>query len=416
MFVNMEECVVATVRDRLVADLDERLAVVCGELNAAHARLAALVGEALAGELWDGEGIRTPEHWLAWKTGLSPARAAQLVAIARRRGDLPVTMAAFTDGELAIDQVVAVATRTPAWADAEMCQLARHATVTQLRRVVGHYPFDPPHDVSPTSPESPPAPVPAREVERCSFGVGDDGRFWIHAEGDADGGAIVDAALSEARDRLFHDGQTEVTWWDALIEVAHRSLDTVGDPGRRDRFRTYLHLDVERVDHTGFTAGAALPDAIRRYLTCDGTMQPVWERDNTPIGVGHASRVIPPHTRRMVRHRDRGCRVPGCGARRWLDVHHISHWEDHGPTETWNLVSLCAHHHRLHHRGQLGITGNADDPDGLAFTNRHGLPIRAGPLPTPPSGPPTPPRHRYHHPAGEPLDTWAIHFNPPHVA
>jgi hypothetical protein len=187
-------------------------------------------------------------------------------------------------------------------------------------------------------------------------------------------------------------------------------------PGAGDRFKTYLHLDVERARQAAFTGGWALPDAIRRYLTCDGTVQPIWERDNVPIGVGRSTRVVPPHTRRMVRRRDQGCRVPGCTVRRWLDIHHILHWEDHGPTETWNLVSLCPHHHRLHHQGQLGIRGNADGPDGLVFTNRHGLPIRAGPRPHPPNGPPAPPRGHYHHPTGERLDLACIYFNPPHAA
>jgi hypothetical protein len=215
---------------------------------------------------------------------------------------------------------------------------------------------------------------------------------------------------------VFHDGQTDVTWWDALVEVAQRSLDGVTSPARRDRFKTYLHIDVERIDQAALTGGWALPEAIRRYLTCDGAVQPVWERDNTPIGLGRTTRVVPPHTRRIVRHRDQGCRVPGCGARRWLDVHHIRHWDDDGPTETWNLACLCPHHHRLHHRGRLGISGNADEPDGLTITNHHGLPIRAGPHPTPPTGPPTPPRGRYRHPTGEHLDTWAISFNPPRAA
>jgi Domain of unknown function (DUF222) len=192
----------AAERSCRVAELDDRLAVVCGELNAAHARLAALVAEALDGDLWHGEGIRSPEHWAAWKTGLSPARGAQLVAVARRRADLPVTMATFDDGELSVDQVVAIATRTPAWAEAEVCQLARHATVTQIRNVVGRYPFDPHHDPSDVDADAPTDPTPApRPVERCNFGVGDDGQFRLHAEGDQDGGAIVDAALSEARDR-----------------------------------------------------------------------------------------------------------------------------------------------------------------------------------------------------------------------
>ena len=73
--------------------------------------------------------------------------------------------------------------------------------------------------------------------------------------------------------------------------------------------------------------------------------------------------------------RDQGCAVPGCTQTHILEVHHIIHWEDGGPTDTWNLICLCPHHHRLHHRGELGITGNADDGT-VVFTDRNGTPLQ----------------------------------------
>jgi hypothetical protein len=259
------------------------VAVVCGELNAARARLVDEIAGVIEAGVWEGHGLRSIEHWVAWQTGLSPSRAAQVVAIARRRSQLPETMTAFADGELEVDQVAVVVTRTPSWADAEVCRLARHATVTQLRTVVGRYPF-------PSTGEPPAAPTQAAH-DRCSFGVRDDGRFRLYAEGAEDRGAIVDAALNEARDRLFRDGHADVPWWDALVDVAGRSLNQVTDPARRDRFKTYLHIDVEHARQAAFTDGWALPDAIRRHLTCDGTIQPVWERDNVPIALARH----PPH-------------------------------------------------------------------------------------------------------------------------
>jgi hypothetical protein len=97
-------------------------------------------------------------------------------------------------------------------------------------------------------------------------------------------------------------------------------------------------------------------------------------------------------------------------------VHHIVHWLDGGVTDTFNLICLCPHHHRLHHRGRLGICGNADAPDGVIFTNAHGRPIaQTGAEPIPPSGPPPPPTGTYRHPSGERLDTrwFEFHRSPP---
>jgi len=107
--------------------------------------------------------------------------------------------------------------------------------------------------------------------------------------------------------------------------------------------------------------------------------------------------------------------VPGCTARHFLEIHHIVHWLDGGRTDTDNLLMLCPHHHRLHHGGRLAISGNADVPDGVVFTDRAGRPIRpSGAQPIPPAGPPPPPTSVYQHPTGERLDTrWLALKGPP---
>ena len=76
--------------------LQTRIADLCGHLNVLHAQLVDTVVEALDGDLWQQWGIRSPDHWLAWQTGLSSARARQLVDTARRARELPATFAAFT--------------------------------------------------------------------------------------------------------------------------------------------------------------------------------------------------------------------------------------------------------------------------------------------------------------------------------
>ncbi len=122
----------------------------------------------------------------------------------------------------------------------------------------------------------------------------------------------------------------------------------------------------------GLHLSAPLPDALRRYLLCDGDLVPVWERKGTPVAHGRSQRVVPPRVRLLVEHRDGGCRVPGCAVTRWLHVHHILHWEDLGETEPENLVCLCQRHHRQHHLGLLPITGTATD---LVVCDHRGRPM-----------------------------------------
>ncbi len=149
-------------------------------------------------------------------------------------------------------------------------------------------------------------------------------------------------------------------------------------------------------------------------LTCAGSIAPVWETNGLPVNVGRSQRIVPDRTRRLVEDRDRGCRYPGCTARAFLEVHHGIHWKDGGPTDTWNLICLCPHHHDAHHRGQFLVTGDADVPAGLRFTDNRGHPITIGrphppddPLPTPPDG------RRYEHPIGEPIQHKWVYFTPP---
>ena len=120
-------------------DLETRLADVCGVLNAAHAQLVSLVAEALETGAWDVPGVRCAQHWLAWKSGLSPARAKQIVQIASRTSELPVTLSMFADGELAVDQVAVVSRFVPEQNDAQAAEFAQHATVTQLSRSLASY-------------------------------------------------------------------------------------------------------------------------------------------------------------------------------------------------------------------------------------------------------------------------------------
>ena len=64
-------------------------------------------------------------------------------------------------------------------------------------------------------------------------------------------------------------------------------------------------------------------------------------------------------------------------------------------------------------RARLGITGNADDPHGLVFTDHYGRVMTPAAVARPPTGPPPPPSGRYQHPLGERLQMRWVHFNPP---
>ncbi len=376
-------------------DPDARVCEIAGILNVANAQLVAVMQQVLSDELWQGPGVHTPAQWLAWKAGISPERARDIVRIAGKRASFPALIDTFDSGRLSVEQV-AVAVKAPAWADADILDFAKLATVKQLRRRIRseHFAGDPDQ----------PADAPAGEPrDRLSFGATESGRWRINGNLDLTAGLRIEAALTEAKDSLFERGDTDTTWGDALVETAERSLDTVTSRSRRDRYRTWIHVDVTD-GSTTTTDGWRIPMAARDHLLCDGVVQPVWERDGVPFSVGRAQRVVPERTRRAVLRRDRGCRVPGCTNDRIVEIHHIIHWTDGGPTDTWNLIGLCPMHHRLHHRHKLGISGNADDEQGVTFTDWMGRVIGPNGQPILPTGPPPKPSVDYQPPYGGRLD------------
>ena len=180
------------------------MAHVCGLMNAATGRLVRLIARVLETEAWQGAGIRSASQWVAWKCGVSPARARSLVLMARRLSELPETRTAFEAGELCEDQVAVVCRHAPASVDGEAAALARSATVVQLRRVLGSYPFAEEAKGDPTEPTEPPAPAEPRAV---SFGTTEQGTWRLSAELPADEGALAERALVAARDELFHGGE-----------------------------------------------------------------------------------------------------------------------------------------------------------------------------------------------------------------
>jgi hypothetical protein len=349
---------------------------------------------------------------LTWQAGVSSATAHNIIAIASRRDQFPVSHGVFANGEITLDQMAVITRHAAAHHDTDVAQLAKAASVTQLQTICSRYRETPVtrEPEAERGPEAVIAPVPV--VDRCSFGSDGDRRFHLHADLDPDTGSIVEQALREARDGLFRAGVGDVTWVDALVEVCHRSLAAAGSLARRDRYRTFLHYGTSG---GWLQAGPKVPKHITEKWWCDGVVQPVWEHQGRPVSIGRAQHTVPLRTRRVVLDRDRTCRFPACTSTVGLDVHHLVAWTADGPTDTHNLAALCSKHHDALHRGLYRAGGDANQTDGITFTRPDGTVINGRHPPTPPDGPlpGPPPGHHYHHPTGERFHHDCIIIAPP---
>ena len=94
-----------------------------------------------------------------------------------------------------------------------------------------------------------------------------------------------------------------------------------------------------------------------RKIACDADIIPiVLGGQGRILDIGRASRVFPPHIRRAITARDRGCAFPQCTIPApWCEAHHIDYWSRGGSTGTSNGTLLCSHHHHLIHKEQWTI-------------------------------------------------------------
>jgi hypothetical protein len=82
-------------------------------------------------------------------------------------------------------------------------------------------------------------------------------------------------------------------------------------------------------------------------------------------GPGHRPDLqdLPPHIRRAITARDKGCAFPGCTMPApWCEAQHIEYWSRGGTTSTANGTLLRSHHHHLIHKEDWHIQVQAGVP------------------------------------------------------
>jgi len=406
----------------------EEIAQVQGVINVAEGRLVELTRMAAAIGVSGGDNL-PPAKWLAWRAGIAPGRANDIVRLAKRAEELPHTMAALTAGALTLDQAAEVARHVPARYEQSAARVAQCCTVRQLRQALPCYRDPKPGDDADS-----------RDGRSVASGVDDRG-WWLRARLPEAEGAVVDQALRAMHEDLKRQATADapvgvdsepVRAPDSLVALAETALQA-GEAARpgTDRYVVHAHLEagpagVQLMTHLG----VVLPEGQRRQILCDTRLRAIVHEGVAPVGIGRTTRVVNRRLRRAIEHRDRGCAVPGCGRNTNLDIHHIVHWEDGGPTEASNPVTLCRYHHTCHHTGTLGLEGNADLPrhgaPGVVFTNSWGHPLAASGQPIRPVTPPADAHpqmrvatearragiasHRYVPPTGERLDRSGFHL------
>jgi hypothetical protein len=169
--------------------LFDELAELAGQRNAIDGRIVEIVAELDRDELCGATGARSVAALVAWKLGLSAANAHTITNVAGRLEGFPRCAQGMREGRLSLDQVGVIAARAGEGSDAHYAELARCATVNQLRTAVKLEPRPEPDSQS----------QPQRSITKTSS---DEFTCWRINLPPLDA-ARFDAALASHRDALI---------------------------------------------------------------------------------------------------------------------------------------------------------------------------------------------------------------------
>jgi Domain of unknown function (DUF222) len=366
------------------ADLAD-LVVEAGRLAArAQGLLLRLVGEADARDALTAGGAASSAAFLRHRVRLSPAEASSCARTARAvRMVAPHTGAACAAGRVtgaqaaAICRVVGELPAGSVRAEAERTLIEHAATYDPVvlgrlgRRIAVH--VDPDRDDAAEAAALAAAEERAARRVELSLSPDGEGGSWLRGRLDAEGTAVVRAALDPlSRPRpstadgpdLRPAGRRR---GEALVEVCRRVLAAGELPATGgDRPLVVVTVPLAALaDGVGaglLEDGTPISPAAARRLACDAAILPaVLGGAGQPLDLGRARRLFTGPLRRALVLRDRGCAFPGCDRPPgWCEAHHLRHWATGGPTSLANGVLLCGTHHRLVEHGDWQVHLAAD--------------------------------------------------------
>ncbi len=399
--------------------LGERIAELAARINIATHEMLTLVAEFDRREGW-ADAFDSCAEWLAWRTGRTVATCRENVRVAHALEDLPATSAEMKAGRLSYAKARAITRVATSRTEAELLDYARKGSAAAVERMV--------RGVKHLSRDGEIGAEEARHRARTlSVVIAADGTYVVRGRLEPEAGAVLMRAIEAASDALYRGEDPDARprsrqrRADAMGLVAERALaaglgagadaregadagtgvdagegDAEATPSgtRAERYQVTVHTEMATLEEDG-EGGRSELDGVRvsaetsRRMACDASLVGMLHREGKVVSVGRKTRTIPPHLRRALEERDRGCRYPACGSR-FTEAHHVRHWADGGETSLANTVLLCRRHHRLVHEGRVRM---ALDRRGRAvFFARSGAAVAsAPPLPEPKLPLPPPP-------------------------
>ncbi len=144
-----------------------------------------------------------------------------------------------------------------------------------------------------------------------------------------------------------------------LAMVNHHTQQALAPVHGGDRPRIAITMSYDKLEKAAHDAGILtgvltgtgepIPASQLRQLLCDADLLPiVLGGPSGVLDIGLTQRFVTPTQRAALEVRDGGCAFPGCDKPpQACHAHNVIPWWQGGPTDLWNLVLVCAHHHGI---------------------------------------------------------------------
>jgi len=370
--------------------LETEISSFASRLAAATARWLIWIAAYDRREGWRTWETKSCAHWLNWQCGVAPRTAREHVQIAHKLETFSELRDTFLAGELSYSKVRAIVRVIVPENETDLIHLARQSTASQLERALGKLP-DADKDGEDEEAKN--------DIVFTNNGDGTMTMAVTRRIADmAPAKKSVQKAASDviAREQNEHETKTDVIDRLGGMKTIRADVATALITGTLDSVRGVEHTvlvvaDIDSLSGVDENAESTVDSqrvdaAVVQRLCCDGIIQTALvEGNGVELATGSNQRIVPRRIRRLLERRDHGmCQYPGCESEHRLHAHHVIHWAKGGPTELWNLVSLCDFHHHSVHEGGWNVTASTNgwtfhDPNG----NRYQVPILRLPTATP---------------------------------
>jgi hypothetical protein len=325
----------------------------------AAAGKALVAGRAAETNQWRADGDRSPEHWLARRSGTTVGAARDVLDTARRLERLPETDRAVRAGRLSAQQASAVAEAATADPDAERSLLdaAPEESLAELRGRAERV-----KAAARSAEDEAAREERLRRSRSLRRGTAPDGAHELHARGTATDIAafwsrlqpFVDEQFKAARDEGRRE-PVDAYAFDALLAMSEAG----GSTKPKSNTKVIVRVDFSAVRRGTTAPGETceiagfgpIPVAEALKLMNDAFLALVLTRGRDVCTVVHLGRQFTEHQKTALEWRDPECVAKGCHNAVRLERDHREDWAATHTTRVWAADRLCHHHHLLKTQG-----------------------------------------------------------------